>query len=310
MRKIVEVGDWLEIPVKAAAELGELGEVVRQRAPTLFRSKQAPYGLVQERAEIPDELKPLLPRRWERIGKVLLLKLPGELEAHSKEVCEAYAGVLGVKSVFDASGGVKGAWRVPRVRLLWGNGSVTTHTENGIRLTLDVRKVMLSSGNVSERIRMSRVCTPGEVVVDLFAGIGYFALPMAVHGQAQRVYACEVNPTAYEYLVENVRLNGADAVVPLLGDCMDVAPEGVADRVVLGYLRETRLYLPKALRCLRAGGWIHYHEACPDVKGSRLLAHLKHAARSMDKVVRMEAIRRVKSYSPGVSHWVLDAFIT
>ncbi len=109
--------------------------------------------------------------------------------------------------------------------------------------------------------------------------------------------------------MENVRLNRSDVVIPILGDCREVAPEGVADRVVLGYLRETRLYLPKALRCLRAGGWIHYHEACPDTEVSRLADNLRDAAKFEGMAVKKEALRKVKSYSPGVSHWVQDAFV-
>jgi len=33
---------------------------------------------------------------------------------------------------------------------------------------------MFSSGNMDERIRMSMISDKNEVVVDLFAGIGYF----------------------------------------------------------------------------------------------------------------------------------------
>ncbi len=110
--------------------------------------------------------------------------------------------------------------------------------------------------------------------------------------------------------MENVRLNEAEVVTPLLGDCREVAPEGVADRIVLGYLRETRLYLPKAVRCLRGEGWIHYHEACPDKVVSRLSGFLDEAARNEGKRVEKETLHRVKSYAPGVSHWVLDALIS
>ncbi len=309
-RKIVELEEYLEIPLTSALEMSDLGELVNQEAPEEYAKPPTPYELIQGAAEIDDDLKRLLPRRWERIGDVLLLKLPGELLTHIEEACRAYAQVLGVKSVLDMSGRVEGPWRIPRYKLLWGTDTDTVHVENGIRFRLDPRKVMFSSGNVSERIRMSKVCEPGEVVVDLFAGIGYFSLPMALHGKASTVYACELNPTAHEYLVDNVRINEAHSVVPLLGDCREVAPEGVADRVVLGYLRETRLYLPKAIKCLKEGGWVHYHEACPDRAVSCLSTGLKEAAEGGGRRLKREVLHRVKRYAPGVSHWVLDALIS
>lgn len=52
--------------------------------------------------------------------------------------------------------------------------------QHGIKYSLDVTRCMFSSGNVTERARMGRQACQDQVVVDLFAGIGYFTLPMLV----------------------------------------------------------------------------------------------------------------------------------
>lgn len=52
--------------------------------------------------------------------------------------------------------------------------------QHGIKYSLDVTRCMFSSGNVTERARMGRQACKDQVVVDLFAGIGYFTLPMLV----------------------------------------------------------------------------------------------------------------------------------
>ncbi len=310
-RKLVCVEGHLEIPLRALDPfIQHLGEVVEQKGVVRRRRMPEPYLLVREKTVIPQALKSLLPRKWERVGDVLLLRFPPELRSYTEEVCEAYAEVLRVVAVLDASAGVRGTWREPNVELLWGRSTETVHKENGVLFKLDLRKVMFSSGNIDERVRMSRVCDPGEVVVDMFAGIGYFSLPMAIHSRPKRVYACEINPTAHNYLRENVRINRADVVVPLLGDCRDVAPVGVADRVVLGYLRDTHTFLPAALRTLRSGGWVHYHEGCPDEIADRPLKHLKEVSEALGMGVARCQRRKVKSYAPGVSHWVLDALIS
>ena len=53
---------------------------------------------------------------------------------------------------------------------------------------------MFSSGNVSEKARIARLDASGEVVLDLFAGVGYWTLPLLVHAGALHVHACEWNP--------------------------------------------------------------------------------------------------------------------
>lgn len=270
----------------------------------------APYGRIRTRVSLSAGLLEELPRTWEKLGDLILLRFPEELRPYQEEVCRAYAEVLGAASVLDVSDGISGPLRRPRTELLWGSRTTTFHKENGVLFKLDPQKVMFSSGNVDERIRMSRICLPGEVVVDLFAGIGYFSVPMAFHGNPERVYACEVNPEAYALLLENVRRNEVPQVSPLLGDCMQVAPEGVADRVVMGYLKSTHRFLPKAIRSLRQGGWVHYHEGCPDARVDRLTGHVEAAAEREGMVVEEWRRRRIKSYAPGVSHWVLDVRVS
>src|SRR5947199_10136797 len=112
---------------------------------------------------------------------------------------------------------------------------------------------------------MARRIRPGAVVADLFAGIGYFTLPIAARGRAERIYACELNPTSYAYLVRNMRLNRVTNVVPLLGDCRAVVPRSTADWVIMGHF-DAREYLDVAFDALRRQGTIIYHELCPNAQ--------------------------------------------
>jgi Met-10+ like-protein len=101
-----------------------------------------------------------------------------------------------------------------------------TVTEQGIRQSFDLTRVMFSRGNITEKIRFGHLVQPHEIVLDLYAGIGYFTLPALVHGQAEYVYSCEWNPVAAEYLLYNVRDNEVtDRVTVLQGDCRVIARE-------------------------------------------------------------------------------------
>lgn len=69
--------------------------------------------------------------------------------------------------------------------LLKGGSGWVEHRENGILYCLDVTRCMFSSGNVTEKARMGSLQCRGETAVDLFAGIGYYTLPLLVHAGEQ-----------------------------------------------------------------------------------------------------------------------------
>ena len=256
--------------------------------------------------ELPGDVIDRLPRRWEKLGDVLLMKIDDIIIPHAEEVLPVYARVLRAKAVLRDLG-IQGRLREPMVELLHGERTETVHRENGVLFHMDPAVVMFSSGNIDERKRMATVGTPGETVVDMFAGIGYFILPMAVHTQV-RGMAFELNPASHAFLERNIEANGvSDSIEPVLGDCMD-SPEGTADRVVMGYFDDTEMYLEKAMRMISpSGGVVHAHSVCPEeLLSTRPDAEAANAAVAADRTIVSSDLRRVKSYAPGVDHIVLD----
>ncbi len=92
--------------------------------------------------------------------------------------------------------------------LLLGKDGWAEHIDNGIKYIFDVTKVMFSSGNITEKLRVANFDCGGETVLDLYAGIGYFTLPYLVHTQAEVVHACEWNADAVEALQRGLEVNG------------------------------------------------------------------------------------------------------
>ena len=275
--------------------------------------QKTPYQIIVERlsGEIPEDLVEIVPRKWEKLGDVLILRFPDKLKAYKIKIAEVYADVLKCRSVLEDVGGIEGELRTPKFRFVYGDRNTETiHVENKIRFKLDPMKVMFSSGNKDERIRMANISNGSEVVVDMFAGIGYFSVPMAVYSRPKKIYAIEKNPTAFGYLKENIVLNHVtDIVEPILGDNREKTPKNVADRVIMGYLKDTYLYLPYAIESLKGNkGIIHYHEICPnELLPRRPVRRLREGAESYGREVEIIRIKKVKSYAPGVSHVVVDA---
>jgi tRNA wybutosine-synthesizing protein 2 len=267
-----------------------------------------PFHNISESLVIPPHLKVFLPRKWELLGDVLLLKIPNELKGYKGDIAIAYSQELKAKSVLQDLG-IEGDFREPKVEVLLGSETETIHKENGVRFKMDCAKVMFSSGNIDERIRMATISNSNEVVVDMFAGIGFFTIPMAVHSRPESIYALEMNPTAHHYLTENVQLNNVEKIVePILGDNRIFEKEGIANRIIMGYLDDTHKYLKKAAKLLKPeGGIIHYHEKCPnELLNKRPIENIREEIKGSEWEVNILNQKNIKSYAPGVSHVVLD----
>ena len=260
--------------------------------------------------ELPLELISKIPDKWEKIGDVVIIKLPKELKKYKKQIGKTYTDILNCKTALEDVSGISGIYRKPNVEIIYGKKDTETiHKENNIRYKLDSQKIMFSSGNMDERIRMANISNSKETVVDLFAGIGYFTLPMAVYSKPKKIYACEINPIAYKYLCDNIVLNNVtDIVQPLFGDNKETTPKNIADRIIMGYIEDTHKFLQTAINCLKnKTGIIHYHEVCPDeLFPDRPLKHIHKASERNGRKAKLLKYKNIKSYAPGVSHYVLD----
>lgn len=205
-------------------------------------------------------------------------------------------------------GHIHGQKREPEIEMIYGEGTKTVHKENYCKYAIDVAKVMWSKGNTSERLRMSKLPETNETIIDMFAGIGYFTIPMAVHSKPEKIYAIEINPNSYNLLCENIKLNKVEDIVePILGDCNLQEFDHVADRIMMGYIGTTHRYLDSAMDYLKEGGIVHYHESTPEpILFTRPVERVKSAAKKQNRKIEVLNKRTIKKYSPGVYHTVVD----
>lgn len=319
-RRTRREGDIVLVPVRSDPRLARLvadvaGRLEEDPSPIGRSDRRTPRerALASLVGRLPAGLVERAPEGWELLGDVLVLRLDDGLIPHASVVASAYAEALGARCVVLDAGGVSGELREMRAKVLLGDDPVTTHVENGVRFRLDASRLMFSSGNVHERTRIASLRVDGETVVDMFAGIGYFTLPLAVHAHPARILALEKNPIAHRYLAENVALNGvAHVVEPWLGDNRDFPHEGIAHRVLMGYFPRTEAFLPKALRLLRSeGGVLHFHNTAHAERWEgEMRAQLAEAAASRGAHVEVLEARVVKTHSPGVVHAVVVARVS
>ena len=243
--------------------------------------------------------------KWKKIGDILILdnKFTVQSDTQLKELSDKH----NVKTIMKVDH-IYGTKREPVIKLLYGNDTETINKENGCLFKKKKKKVMWSKGNNNERIRIAKLVEDNETVIDMFAGIGYFSIPIGVHSNAKQIYSIEINPNSFHYLKENIKLNKISNITPLLGDCINITPDYKADRIIMGYVKTTHHYLKVAIDSLNKGGVIHYHETVPEkLMDIRPINRIKELAG--DRQVEFLKLNKVKKYSPGVFHVVCDARI-
>jgi len=232
------------------------------------------------------------------IGDVAVIhgKKPGREEVEEIVGFRHPRGVLWIESLHDAT-------RTPSTELLWGDAGEVRHHENGYTYILDPGKVMFAQGNRSEKMRIAhlvRDSAPGERVADMFAGIGYFTIPVA--GSGAYVHAMEINPVAFGYLNRNMVENDiTDRVETSLGDCRDLLT-GIYDRIVMGHFDAISM-LPSALLHVHEGSIIHLHS----------IGTVEEAIMDLADCAGFSAtihVHKVKKYRPHAWHMVQDVTIS
>jgi len=277
------------------------------------RSTEPPAERVRHRlaAVAGERVARQMPSGYHRLGRVLLIQRPDALAPYDSLLGIAWQKELGVTTVLVKNGPIEGELRTPRVRCVAGGPTETEVVEHGVRWRFDAARIMFAAGNRTERIRVGRLVQPGESVVDLFAGIGYFAIPAALLGRAECVWAVEKNPVAVGYLRENAIVNGvADRVRVVPGDNRSVdLPAASFDRAFLGYLPSAVPWVERAVPLLRpSGGWIHVHTVA-DVRSPLVEAATaveRSVAAAGGHTLEPARARLVKPYGPGRNHVVVD----
>ncbi|MGC8514786.1 MAG: class I SAM-dependent methyltransferase [Thermoplasmata archaeon] len=304
-KKITADSAYVYVPVLADSGLPShrIVDIDLQERPV----QEAPIAAISRRASEFGIKEALLPRRWVRYGDSIIIRYGGP---EPKHLAEVIAGVLNAKSVYRYSGRISGVLRVPSLELLFGNGGSVTHLENGIRYAFDPSKVMFSPGNVGVRGSMKHLDVKGKTIFDMFSGIGYFSIPLAKYGFPHHIYAAEINPDSYQYLLINIRKNKVqDVFTTYNADCSTLNLPEKADLIVMGHFSSPS-YIQHAVNNLGIGGVIMMHHLVSS-------ENLKHSAQAIEKKLqdcgkeyRITSSRVVKSYSPHHWHVVTEVVIS
>lgn len=114
-----------------------------------------------------------------------------------------------IKSVVNKVGAITNEFRVPTLEVLAGiDDMVTEVKQHRATFRLDYGLVYWNSRLEEEHKRMVSLFQDGDIICDMFAGVGPFAIPAAQKGCI--VYANDLNPDSIRYLKINAEINKVD----------------------------------------------------------------------------------------------------
>lgn len=176
--------------------------------------KVSELNLMYENWTADDILKAVLPEGenvsgYSITGHVVHFNLKPCHEPYKKLIGEVILDKLKtVRTVVNKTNTIDNVYRFFKMELVAGDDDmIVTVKENGCSFKFDFAKVYWNSRLGTEHERIVNKIQQGDLLYDVFAGVGPFSLPCARKGVT--VLANDLNPESFKWLNENVKLNSS-----------------------------------------------------------------------------------------------------
>jgi len=253
--------------------------------------------------ELSAEELGLLKRSFDQIGTIAQLEIPDELKGKEDIIAQKIiATYKNIKTVVKKEDITLGEYRIRPVKILAGDKTtITLHKENGIFLNLDLNKVFFTPRLSGERLRVLKLIKRNDFVADLFCGVGPYAILIAKYSKAKKVLANDLNPDAYNYLLENAKKNKVlDRMECFNKDAKDFHKLN-ADIVIMNIPKFSESFLKVAFDNSKKGGRVFYYCFASDDELKDRVKEIKAAGNA-----RILKKTRCGDIGPGTYRWCID----
>ena len=201
---------------------------------------------------------------FDQIGEIIIVRIPDSLLSKKKIIGKTLLEeVKIVRSVFYQASAVEGNFRTRDLEILAGEDNTETeYKEFGCRFRVDVKNAFFSPRLSTERERIANLVQNGEIMTNMFAGIGMFSI-MAAKKKRCTVYSLDINPIASKLCETNIGLNKlAGKVISINGDASEIIKNQLmnkSDRTLMLLPERSDEFLESAINTTKDGGIIHYY---------------------------------------------------
>ena len=201
---------------------------------------------------------------FDQIGDIIIVRIPDSILPKKKIIGETLLEEVKIaKSVFYQASAVEGDFRTRSLEILAGEDNTETeYKEFGCKFTVDVEKAFFSPRLSTERERIANLIQEGEVVANMFAGIGMFSI-MAAKKKKCIVYSLDINPIASKLCEKNIKLNKLQGkIISINGNASEIITKQLtdkSDRTLMLLPERSDEFLESAVNATKNGGIIHYY---------------------------------------------------
>ena len=256
---------------------------------------------------------------FDMIGDIAIIKIPDSLLTKKNIIGEVILeSIKNLKTVFLQRSSVSGEYRLRGLEVVAGEEKyVTYYREYGCKFLVNVATTYFSPRLSTERLRISNLVSPGEIVVNMFAGVGTFSVIMAKKHQI-KVYNIDSNLDAYILSIMNSRINRlTDRIFSIHGDSQYVLSSNSfknrIDRVLLPLPERAHEFVDVSINCLRpSGGHLHFFSHIKsDTKAGVVPTSEAHIHNLFSKYdFEIEHTQIVRDVAPRLYQTVTDLFIS
>ncbi|MCY4491973.1 MAG: class I SAM-dependent methyltransferase family protein [Thaumarchaeota archaeon] len=201
---------------------------------------------------------------FDQIGNIIIVRIPDSLLSKKELIGRTLLREVKVaRSVFYQSSAVEGDFRTRKLELVAGEDSTETlYRESGCRFLVDVEKAFFSPRLSTERARIANLVNDGEIILNMFAGVGMFSI-MVAKTKRCKVYSIDVNPVASRLCERNIESNKlCGEVISINGDAREIINhtlDDMSDRTLMLLPERSDEFLDVAIRATKNGGILHYY---------------------------------------------------
>ncbi|OBA23911.1 hypothetical protein METBIDRAFT_30278 [Metschnikowia bicuspidata var. bicuspidata NRRL YB-4993] len=164
-------------------------------------------------AVLPEHLTNDIPTGFAQAGHIAHFNLRSEFKEYGPLIGQVILDKNSkIETVVDKVDSIDTKFRTFKMKVLAGKDDfVVEQNESGCKFRFDFSSVYWNLRLSTEHDRLISQFQPNEVVGDVFAGVGPFAVPAGRKNAL--VLANDLNPESYKYLKENIRLNNVEDFV-------------------------------------------------------------------------------------------------
>lgn len=246
-----------------------------------------------------------LPKSFNDIGDIILInEVPSKSDPYLRDIGEIFRNEYGARAVFIKENEVSGELRIAKWRLISGFGEPKTFfKENNLFFIVDFSKAFYNPRLGQERLRVYNKARETDLVIDLFTGVGPFAILLA--RKVKKVIGFDINCDAIALAKLNSEINNVKEKVDFICSDARKAPSLINEkfnRVIMNYPERSIEFLDTALKLVKEKGELHLYIFIRDQDKKQALSAAKErineALNALKIVFSIDLIKNLGEVAP------------